>query len=482
MGTRRMTSEKTGMGTGGAVATASVVPVALGAAAVVAVFVGACWYLLSDAPEDGAAANKATVTLAAPVPAAVTPAAVAPAQEPAPEPTAAPTTPVPDGASPAAPDAPAGSATGSDTGSATGTSLVAPTDAPALQAADTPAAVAAAPAAGALDPAVPRFDNWRVALDGEAVVAGRALAGAEIAVVVDGKDVALTTAGADGSFAALFTLPANPQPSLMYLEARADGKVWRSAQEIALAPIAGTAVASVAGGGAPSAPAALLLGEQGVEVQAPQGAAPAATVDVVLDAIAYAPNGDVQLSGKGAAGQSLRVYLDQVAVAEAPVSPSGQWHVALGDVAPGTYKLRLDQLDSAGKVTARFETPFKRDTAEALAALIAPNAQAAAPAGTAPQVGTAPVAGQAAPMSDLAAIPSVDAEPAGAATPAAPLAPAKVEQVTITVQPGYTLWGIARETFGDGVLYVQVYEANRDKIINPDLIYPGQVFSLPTGQ
>ncbi len=85
-------------------------------------------------------------------------------------------------------------------------------------------------------------------------------------------------------------------------------------------------------------------------------------------------------------------------------------------------------------------------------------------------------------MSDPATIPSVDAEPAAGAVPAAPLAPAKVEQVTITVQPGYTLWGIARETFGDGVLYVQVYEANRDKIINPDLIYPGQVFSLPTGQ
>lgn len=455
MGTRRMTSEKTGMGTGGAVATASVVPVALGAAAVVAVFVGAGWYFLNDAAEDGAAANKATVTLAAPVPAAVTPEAQVP--EPA----------APAAVATATPDA------------STGSTPVAATEAPALQPADTPAA--AAPVA-ALDPAVPRFDNWRVALDGEAVVAGRALAGAAIAVVVDGKDVALTTAGADGSFAALFTLPANPQPSLMYLEARTDGKVWRSAQDIALAPIAGNAVASVAGGGTATAPAALLLGEQGVEVQASQGASPAGMADVVLDAIAYAPDGAVQLSGKGAAGQSLRIYLDQAAVAEAPVSMSGQWHADLGDVAPGIYVLRLDQLDSAGKVTSRFETPFKRDTADALAALIAPNAQASAPAGTAPQVGTAPVAGQAAPASDLAAIPSVDAEPDAAATPAAPVAPAKVEQVTITVQPGYTLWGIARETFGDGVLYVQVYEANRDKIINPDLIYPGQVFSLPTGQ
>ncbi|MCC6517211.1 MAG: LysM peptidoglycan-binding domain-containing protein, partial [Tabrizicola sp.] len=42
-----------------------------------------------------------------------------------------------------------------------------------------------------------------------------------------------------------------------------------------------------------------------------------------------------------------------------------------------------------------------------------------------------------------------------------------------------TLWGIAQERYGDGVLYVQVFEANKDKIKNPDLIYPGQVFSVP---
>jgi nucleoid-associated protein YgaU len=51
--------------------------------------------------------------------------------------------------------------------------------------------------------------------------------------------------------------------------------------------------------------------------------------------------------------------------------------------------------------------------------------------------------------------------------------------VTITVQPGFTLWGIAKQNFGKGILYVQVYEANRDRIRDPDLIYPGQVFALP---
>lgn len=51
--------------------------------------------------------------------------------------------------------------------------------------------------------------------------------------------------------------------------------------------------------------------------------------------------------------------------------------------------------------------------------------------------------------------------------------------MNITVQPGFTLWQIARERFGDGVLYVKVYDANRDQIRDPDLIYPGQVFTIP---
>ena len=51
--------------------------------------------------------------------------------------------------------------------------------------------------------------------------------------------------------------------------------------------------------------------------------------------------------------------------------------------------------------------------------------------------------------------------------------------VLVTVEPGFTLWRIARETYGEGILYVRVFEANRDQIRNPDLIYPGQVFAVP---
>jgi nucleoid-associated protein YgaU len=97
-----------------------------------------------------------------------------------------------------------------------------------------------------------------------------------------------------------------------------------------------------------------------------------------------------------------------------------------------------------------------------------------------------PPAAEPAPTDPAPTQPAPDAAvaaPAATATPQAPAVEAvpvvKPAPVTVTVQPGFTLWGIAKENFGEGVLYVQVFEANRDKIRDPDLIYPGQVFSIP---
>ena len=47
------------------------------------------------------------------------------------------------------------------------------------------------------------------------------------------------------------------------------------------------------------------------------------------------------------------------------------------------------------------------------------------------------------------------------------------------VQPGNSLWRIARRVYGDGPKYTEIYEANRSQIKDPDLIYPGQIFRLP---
>jgi len=61
---------------------------------------------------------------------------------------------------------------------------------------------------------------------------------------------------------------------------------------------------------------------------------------------------------------------------------------------------------------------------------------------------------------------------------AEPVAGAPPEPFVI-VQPGNSLWRLARRVYGQGIRYSMIYEANRDHIKDPDLIYPGQVFALP---
>ena len=50
------------------------------------------------------------------------------------------------------------------------------------------------------------------------------------------------------------------------------------------------------------------------------------------------------------------------------------------------------------------------------------------------------------------------------------------------VQPGNNLWRIARATYGRGTRYTVIYQANKDQIADPNRIFPGQVFALPTAQ
>lgn len=51
---------------------------------------------------------------------------------------------------------------------------------------------------------------------------------------------------------------------------------------------------------------------------------------------------------------------------------------------------------------------------------------------------------------------------------------------TYTVKSGDCLWNIAKKQLGNGADYTKIYNLNKDKIKNPNLIYPGQVFTLPS--
>ncbi|QFT93567.1 LysM domain/BON superfamily protein [Roseovarius sp. THAF9] len=180
----------------------------------------------------------------------------------------------------------------------------------------------------------------------------------------------------------------------------------------------------------PAPGAAVLMSDaDGVRViqPAPGDASPEVMSIVALDAISYSDSGKVELSGRGASDGFVRVYLDNTPVTTSRIAADGSWGTDLPEVDTGVYTLRIDEVDAEGNVTSRVETPFKRED-EALLA---------------------------------------DATQAG-----------KLVQA-VTVQPGYTLWGISRRNYGEGIEYVRIFEANRDRIRDPDLIYPGQVFSIP---
>lgn len=56
---------------------------------------------------------------------------------------------------------------------------------------------------------------------------------------------------------------------------------------------------------------------------------------------------------------------------------------------------------------------------------------------------------------------------------------AKKKTKTYTIKSGDCLWNIAKRFYGNGAQYTKIYNANRGKIKNPNLIYPGQVLTIP---
>ena len=58
--------------------------------------------------------------------------------------------------------------------------------------------------------------------------------------------------------------------------------------------------------------------------------------------------------------------------------------------------------------------------------------------------------------------------------------PEPVQDTTYTVKKGDCLWNIAKKFYGNGSKYTVIYEANKDKIQKPNLIYIGQVLVIPS--
>ena len=72
-----------------------------------------------------------------------------------------------------------------------------------------------------------------------------------------------------------------------------------------------------------------------------------------------------------------------------------------------------------------------------------------------------------------------EAKATAAAGASAEAGAAKPRIGRVVIQPRNNLWKLSRVIYGRGVHYTVIYDANRDQIRNPDLIYPGQIFTIP---
>jgi hypothetical protein len=283
---------------------------------------------------------------------------------------------------------------------------------------------------------MPVFDVVRVNPEGDALIAGRAPVGAEVGIYDGNRQAGKVVADSRGEWV---FLPGEPLPSgqreiSLSLIAK-DGTETRSGSVVILVvperDMAKTppAAATPADGKENKSEGvlAVLVSREGAEpsrvLQKPSEAKGLGDKALSIDVIDYDDQGNVNIGGKATPGIMVQVYVDnKPAAQDVRAAPDGHWQVKPDrHIDTGVRTLRVDGL-SDGKVVARVEMPFSR------------------------------------------------AQPPSAESPASGL---------VVVQPGNSLWRIARRTLGDATRYTEIYEANRSKIVNPDLIYPGQLFSLP---
>jgi nucleoid-associated protein YgaU len=323
-------------------------------------------------------------------------------------------------------------------------------------------------------PEVPTFDTVHIQKTGEAVIAGRAEAGADVVVKLDGKEIGRTTANADGAFVVVPDQPLPAGSGALTIEALGKGESTPivSEQSVAVIVPAGQPAEALVAVVSPNAPTRILQKPEPQPEPAAASSDPAAkpATLVSIDAVDYDTNGNIVFSGKGDPGNTARIYVDNAMVGDAAVGGDGRWSFSgTASIAPGNHTLRVDGLDGEGKVVNRVEVPFFREDQNKVAE--------AAPAETTVAQTEPPPAAPA----DEQAASQPAAEAPSAEAPATPdtAAPAKPKQGRVVIQPGNNLWHISRVLYGSGAKYTMLYEANKDQIRDPNRIYPGQVFNTP---
>jgi nucleoid-associated protein YgaU len=309
---------------------------------------------------------------------------------------------------------------------------------------DLPAALAPAPVANAASgPAVPSsrapisasrsgtvmapsFDIARIEPNGRAVIAGRATPGARIVLLDGGREIIRASADGRGEWVLLVQDPplAHGQHELRVVQ-HVEGRAPVTSEQVVVAVVPAPASADKPEAAPAEETLVMVVPPDGAAtlVQPPSSGGVPRSGDLAMSTLDYDDRGQVTITGQAMAGASVRAYLDGAAVAEGRAGRDGRWQLIPDKpINPGTHTLRLDRLAETGRPTARLEIKFDR----------------------------APLA-----------------------------APAAGEGRRLHVVRGDTLWNISRAHYGEGGRFTVIFAANREQIRDPNLIYPGQIFSLP---
>ena len=303
---------------------------------------------------------------------------------------------------------------------------------------------------------VPSFDVARIEPSGEAVIAGRAAPGATVELLRNGEPQDHVVADQSGQFVMVPPRLPSGTYDLTLRSKQPDGKEATSKQSVAVAleptPNERPVVALMT----PGKPTVVLS----------QPAAPKPMAGkVVVEAVETEPGGKFHVTGRARPGATVRLYLNDSFVASATAGADEHFAVTINQgVAPGNYHVRLDEMEqNSGAVRARAEVPFNVPDTTVTASV--PTQAAASKRLQQPQLAAAG-----------STVPPDTVRPDGA-SPSAVVVP---KITTTTVSRGDSLWRISRLAYGLGPRYAVIYKANREQIRNPDLIYPGQIFVLPT--
>jgi nucleoid-associated protein YgaU len=271
---------------------------------------------------------------------------------------------------------------------------------------------------------LPSFDVVRINSSGDTVIAGRAEPGATV-ILRDGEQVlGQVVADNRGEWVFVPEAPLPPGAHRLDLEMRiGEGAALRSAEEVlVVVPKRGEDVAGNAAD-AGTQPLALRIPREGgpaMVLQKPEAAG--GETALAIDSIDYDELGHIAVSGHAPASSRVRLRIDRETIGEAIADADGRWRISPSrSISSELHTLTIEQLDAGGKAVARTAVPLA--------------------------------------LGDLAG--------------------RSVEGRHVVVQRGQNLWRLARSAYGRGTLYTVIFEANRGRIDNPHLIYPGQVFRLP---